>query len=156
MWPTWGPPGSCRPQVGPTLAPSTLLSGKFVQFGRDVTLRNCHGRCERLVRGLCHKLAIQIPLYFSTCHCLPRKQNAGIIIRFVYLACWDMVYSYKNMNKISLNCHPHPVHRRINFCKGESKLLPKKSRDPAPVSFVNDSLLSWTIWSEPQTLKKWP
>ena len=27
MGPTWGPPGSCRPQMGPTLAPWTLLSG---------------------------------------------------------------------------------------------------------------------------------
>ena len=27
MWPTWGPPGSCRPQAGPMLAPWTLLSG---------------------------------------------------------------------------------------------------------------------------------
>ena len=27
VWPTWGPPGSCRPQVGPMLAPWTLLSG---------------------------------------------------------------------------------------------------------------------------------
>ena len=27
MRPTWGPPGSCRPQVGPMLAPWTLLSG---------------------------------------------------------------------------------------------------------------------------------
>ena len=26
MWPTWGPPGSWRPQVGPTLAPWILLS----------------------------------------------------------------------------------------------------------------------------------
>ena len=26
-WPTWGPPGSCRPQVSPMLAPWTLLSG---------------------------------------------------------------------------------------------------------------------------------
>ena len=26
-WPTWGPPGSCWPQVGPILAPWTLLSG---------------------------------------------------------------------------------------------------------------------------------
>ena len=26
--PTWGPSGSCRPQVGPMLAPWTLLSGK--------------------------------------------------------------------------------------------------------------------------------
>ena len=27
--PTWGPPGSCRPQMGPMLAPWTLLSGSF-------------------------------------------------------------------------------------------------------------------------------
>ena len=27
MGPTWGPPGSCRPQMGPMLAPCTLLSG---------------------------------------------------------------------------------------------------------------------------------
>ena len=29
-WPTWGPPGSCRPQVAPMLAPWTLLSGPFI------------------------------------------------------------------------------------------------------------------------------
>ena len=29
MGPTWGPPGSCRPQMGPLLAPWTLLSGYF-------------------------------------------------------------------------------------------------------------------------------
>ena len=29
MGPTWGPPGSCRPQMGPMLAPWTLLSGLF-------------------------------------------------------------------------------------------------------------------------------
>ena len=27
MGPTWGPPGSCSPQMGPMLAPWTLLSG---------------------------------------------------------------------------------------------------------------------------------
>ena len=27
MWPTWGLPGSCRPHMGPMLAPWTLLSG---------------------------------------------------------------------------------------------------------------------------------
>ena len=27
MWPTWVPHGSCRPQLGPILAPWTLLSG---------------------------------------------------------------------------------------------------------------------------------
>ena len=29
--PTWGPPGSCRPQMGPMLAPWTLLSGHGFQ-----------------------------------------------------------------------------------------------------------------------------
>ena len=29
MGPTWGPPGSCWPQMGPMLAPCTLLSGTF-------------------------------------------------------------------------------------------------------------------------------
>ena len=27
MWPTWGPSGSCRSQMGPVLTPWTLLSG---------------------------------------------------------------------------------------------------------------------------------
>ena len=31
MGPTWGPPGSCRPQMGPILAPWTLLSGKVCE-----------------------------------------------------------------------------------------------------------------------------
>ena len=35
MWTTWGPPGSCRPQVGPMLAPWTLLSGPRARSCRD-------------------------------------------------------------------------------------------------------------------------
>ena len=35
MWPTWGPPGCCRPQVGPTLSPWTLLSGKLLRWSFD-------------------------------------------------------------------------------------------------------------------------
>ena len=30
MRPTWGPPGSCRPKMGPMLAPWTLLSGTML------------------------------------------------------------------------------------------------------------------------------
>ena len=30
MGPTWVPPGSCRPQMGPMMAPRTLLSGMLV------------------------------------------------------------------------------------------------------------------------------
>ena len=32
MGPTWGSPGSCRPQMGPMLAPWTLLSGLACLF----------------------------------------------------------------------------------------------------------------------------
>ena len=39
MGPTWGPPGSCRPQMGPTLAPWTLISGVSQQLGWSGT---CH------------------------------------------------------------------------------------------------------------------
>ena len=30
LGPTWGPPGSCRPQMGPMLAPWTFLSGRKI------------------------------------------------------------------------------------------------------------------------------
>ena len=33
MGPWWGPPGSCRPQMGPILAPWTLLSGYYHRCG---------------------------------------------------------------------------------------------------------------------------
>ena len=41
MGPTWGPPGSCRPQMGPMLAPGTLLSGMvsvFVQKAMHISI----------------------------------------------------------------------------------------------------------------------
>ena len=34
MWPTWGPSGSCRPHVGPTLALWILLSGNSIPMQR--------------------------------------------------------------------------------------------------------------------------
>ena len=34
MGPTWGPPGSCRPQMGPMLTPWTLLSRIYCVSGR--------------------------------------------------------------------------------------------------------------------------
>ena len=43
MGPTWGPPGTCRPQMGPILAPRTLLSGTtspLVEVVIDVTPAN--------------------------------------------------------------------------------------------------------------------
>ena len=35
--PTWGPPGTCRPQMGPMLSPWTLLSGVLPTSGRPTS-----------------------------------------------------------------------------------------------------------------------
>ena len=53
MGPTWGPPASCRPQVGPMWAPWTLLSGRVCvsvtlrwrQNGRDSVSNHQPGHC---------------------------------------------------------------------------------------------------------------
>ena len=45
MGTTWGPPGSCRPQMGRMLAPWTLLSG-CVRLVTAITLSGC-GACPR-------------------------------------------------------------------------------------------------------------
>ena len=37
MGPTWGPPGSCRPQMDPMLAPWTLLSGCTCSHNRNLS-----------------------------------------------------------------------------------------------------------------------
>ena len=48
MGPIWGPPGSCRPQMGPMLAPWTLLSGYLILPirsalpNRSTAIQNCH------------------------------------------------------------------------------------------------------------------
>ena len=39
LWPTWSPPGPCRPQVGPMLAAWTLLSGYWSSTVGAVTTR---------------------------------------------------------------------------------------------------------------------
>ena len=47
MRPSWGPPGSCRPQMGPMLAPWTLLSGMMRPMNlhsKFFILPACHNR----------------------------------------------------------------------------------------------------------------
>ena len=58
MGPTWGPPGSCRPQMGPMLVPWILLSGHAVGRGWNVgnplwaqtRFVDCYGCCMIKVR----------------------------------------------------------------------------------------------------------
>ena len=47
MGPTWGPPGSCRPQMGPMLAPWTLLLGLvMMEAGHGFTFCITDPLCE--------------------------------------------------------------------------------------------------------------
>ena len=48
MGPTWGPPGSCRPQIGPMLAPWTLLSG-YALHGDGVAWRRFSNYTKKYV-----------------------------------------------------------------------------------------------------------
>ena len=58
MGPTWGPPGSCRPQMGPMLAQWTLLPG-FLMF----LYQSCLFTSTSHLRPLWKMVLRQIPLY---------------------------------------------------------------------------------------------
>ena len=73
MGPTWGPPGSCRPQMGPMLAQWTLLSGKTLQLISSSDTCRIHlwevdlqMRCQGLTTWLGNRIMPQ--LWPSMCH----------------------------------------------------------------------------------------
>ena len=63
MGPTWGPPGSCRPQIGPMLAPWTLLSGMCIS--------PCYHETQKIKPSafVCGLLMRSMPYYFSLSAC---------------------------------------------------------------------------------------
>ena len=60
MGPTGGPPGSCRPQMGPMMTPWILLSGMFYNlYGWAPGNRNCSNTCGSMI---CYRtLSTDIP-----------------------------------------------------------------------------------------------
>ena len=60
MGPTWGPPGSCQPQMGPMLAPRTLLSGYLIDAHNAVYASFCLNWLITLGRSLSNGLFIGI------------------------------------------------------------------------------------------------
>ena len=73
MGPTWGPPGSCRPQMGPMLAPWTLLSGYIRVPNRSVlslhTILWSQNPWPRLSSGNIRTTRNMAPNLQSTCFC---------------------------------------------------------------------------------------
>ena len=67
MGPKWGPTGSCRPQMGPMLAPWTLLSGETCNAATNLSrTRECEvGRL--LDNGCLISCRLRIPYKLSEC-----------------------------------------------------------------------------------------
>ena len=71
MGPTWGPPGSCRPQMGPILVPWTLLSGQPPYHGfstptwDQVSSQHQH-HCTSSIFNCLQKYSNRFYLCFST------------------------------------------------------------------------------------------
>ena len=87
MGPTWGPPGSCRPQIGPMLAPWTLISGKL-QVSDLVWITSCREHNCRVERDIVlaayyipvHQWWLQWSLsrWWNVSHCF----SAGVAFRW--------------------------------------------------------------------------
>ena len=76
--PTWAPSGSCRPQIGPMLAPWTLLSGTF---RHDDVMTSMHfPRHRTCVRGI-HRVWQKGPVMQSFGHFVISLDNLNKQLR---------------------------------------------------------------------------
>ena len=80
MGPTWGPPGSCRPQMGPMLAPWTLLSWTLVSHW---SRKWCHISCwiDRHIVSFQKKEYLEARCCFNVVSFLPKSYNRHNIAR---------------------------------------------------------------------------
>ena len=89
--PTWGPPRSCRPQMGPMLGPWTLLSGKQWPPG-DVLCPALWDRTDDSGHNYLRKLTVAVVIF---CGCL--RGNMSLIFK------WKCnIWSF-NVKMINLN-----------------------------------------------------
>ena len=106
MGPTWGPPGSCRPQKGPMLAQWTLLSGEgpttaILYRFRNNTMENItyilmmcfiHSHFSLLYAYLTHSplVILYITPWGIATKCVPSFVWHVMIHPWVYLnSCWN-------------------------------------------------------------------
>ena len=76
MEPTWGPPGSCRTQMGPMLAPWTLLSGisRSLRFGPNLVSKIMLVRIVLLANTeICRFIERWFFIYGNILYCLMNK-----------------------------------------------------------------------------------
>ena len=79
MGPTWGSPGSCRPQTGPMLDPWTLLVGNvFLAFLLSTTL--AISALSKSLRGVSH---IAQPQAFSDIWCDKHSADSSALTHYM-------------------------------------------------------------------------
>ena len=84
MGPTWGPPGSCRPQVGPMFTTWTLLSEFTLNETSNITKTLCHGNAFRIV-ALCEGNPPVIGGF-------PSKGPDLCIFDGICISCFDIIF----------------------------------------------------------------
>ena len=93
MGTTWGPPGSCRPQMGPMLAPWSLLSGTLMEnlwvmlmiISVSMSQHRTEG-CQLLIRHRYMQIYMYIYVYIYVCVfvCIRQSQRCGFQLTYFY------------------------------------------------------------------------
>ena len=111
MGPTWGPPGSCRPQMGPMLAPWTLISGFVLRYQTVNTL------WKWLVWQVCSPSNIRNRRYLRTTD--GRQIRAGTNTRrsrFAAMVAWRPGYNpWIMMLHEAISCVLNVVHKDLKI-----------------------------------------
>ena len=86
LGPTWGPPGSCRPQMGPMLAPWTLLSGFVVFAIQHWPMVSPHNESLRWKTSQCHDvLMIHSDIVLRCLYCVILCFCAPLSVDFIHV-----------------------------------------------------------------------
>ena len=105
MGPTWGPPGSCRPQMGPMLAPWTLLLGRLCL----VPHRQSHG----------HQNDAMVKTFDKWCMC------AWILIRCREVVCFMLCSKHRYVCRFPKERLTRNLLVKTNRCPGTRNSKPR-------------------------------
>ena len=106
---TWGPPGSCRPQVGPMLAPWTLLSGRPSSYILTPQVNNAYSVIPHSEISLnaqrCFFFLLQLKFLFQKWKTLswPHLIDIGFFWVHIYWLLPNITYT--NLLLTGLSCH---------------------------------------------------
>ena len=115
MGPTWGPPGSCRPQMGPMLAPGTLLSGEpsvrapaqcKVSPGVGISIIKIRWSWNHLVFVMAIPILVRWYLYIETAHDV---ENAHVLY-CRNADCLEIRFSYHSIPHLPPRCWLYVIH----------------------------------------------